>query len=369
MPAGDDLILVDASNLHVGGGVQVAAAFINDLPRTMAMEPVPAQVVVSVSSEVLPNLNEATLVGLEVVHLNSGPRKWRLPPGPKPHTIFTVFGPVYRRRKASREIAGFALPRLVYDLPAVGLPAPDLRERLAGIVRWWCFRQADTLVTETQDCAQHIEQHIRGADVRVVPNAVSDAVRDPAQWTTPTGLPDPGDGLLLAAVGRPYPHKNFALLDPLAAELERRLAQRVGYVTTLDEDEWNWLSPGLQERTYNMGRMRQRELAAVYERCAATVFPSLLEVFSVTPLESMAVGVPVFASDLPSIRSAYGAGAAYFDPHDARRAADTIAANLSDPERLRELGDCGRRQLAGMPTAAQRTDRYWHIITEGVRNA
>ena len=363
------VILVDASNLHVGGGIQVAAAFINDLPRAMTQQAVRAQVVVSASSEVLPNLNAATLDAIEVVHLDSGPRKWHLPEGPTPHTIFTVFGPVYRRRRARREIAGFALPRLVYDLPAVGLPAPDLRERLTGIVRWWCFKQADTLVTETQDCAQHIQQHVRGADVRVVPNAVSDAVRDPAQWTTPEGLPEAGEGLLLAAVGRPYPHKNFRLLEPLATELELRLDQRVGYVTTLDEDEWNWLSPGLKERTHNMGHIRQRELAAVYQRCTATVFPSLLEVFSVTPLESMAMGVPVFASDLPSIRSAYGRGAVYFNPHDARRAAETIAPYLSDSALLRELGDAGRKQLVKMPTAAQRTDRYWGIICEGLSRA
>ena len=54
----DNLILINASNLHNGGGVQVASSFINELPS------VPNNIIqnfdVIVSSEVDKNINQST---------------------------------------------------------------------------------------------------------------------------------------------------------------------------------------------------------------------------------------------------------------------------------------------------------------------
>ena len=51
-------------------------------------------------------------------------------------------------------------------------------------------------------------------------------------------------------------------------------------------------------------------------RASALIFPSLAEGFGLPVLEALALGTPVVASNIPSIRSWAGDAATYFDPHD-----------------------------------------------------
>jgi glycosyltransferase involved in cell wall biosynthesis len=48
----------------------------------------------------------------------------------------------------------------------------------------------------------------------------------------------------------------------------------------------------------------------------------------------MVRGVPVACSDIPVLREVGGEVPHYFDPHDARSAADAISAALSNDERV-----------------------------------
>ncbi len=61
------------------------------------------------------------------------------------------------------------------------------------------------------------------------------------------------------------------------------------------------------------GRLRDSEVAALYARALAFVFPSLYEGFGVPPLEAMLFGCPVIASTADAVRETCGDAAAYFD--------------------------------------------------------
>ncbi|MDR3465944.1 MAG: glycosyltransferase family 1 protein [Xanthobacteraceae bacterium] len=89
------------------------------------------------------------------------------------------------------------------------------------------------------------------------------------------------------------------------------------------------------------GRLRDEEIAALYARATAFVFPSLYEGFGVPPLEAMAFGCPVIASTAEAVKETCGDAAVYFDPSDAdalRRCMVTRieAGPISSDERLRQ---------------------------------
>lgn len=89
------------------------------------------------------------------------------------------------------------------------------------------------------------------------------------------------------------------------------------------------------------GRLRDEEIAALYARATAFVFPSLYEGFGVPPLEAMAFGCPVIASTAEAVKETCGDAALYFDPTDAdalRRCMVTRieAGTISDDERRRQ---------------------------------
>ncbi len=112
----------------------------------------------------------------------------------------------------------------------------------------------------------------------------------------------------------------------------------------------------LGEHWQFVGSLSQDELAAYFSLCDLTVLPSLnsTESFGMVQVESMLLGTPVIASDLPGIRQPVmqtGMGQV-FPPGDSQALADAIAHMLSAPEEYRsEPAELNRRfgstQVAG----------------------
>lgn len=89
------------------------------------------------------------------------------------------------------------------------------------------------------------------------------------------------------------------------------------------------------------GRLSDSEIAALYARALAFVFPSLYEGFGVPPLEAMLFGCPVIASTADAVRETCGDAAAYFDASNAdelrQRMLERLAAGAIDEnERSRQ---------------------------------
>ena len=63
-------------------------------------------------------------------------------------------------------------------------------------------------------------------------------------------------------------------------------------------------------------------LISYYRKAACFLFPSLYESSGLPPIEAMACGCPVVASDIPALRERCGDAAIYCDPYDI----DSIAA-------------------------------------------
>jgi glycosyltransferase involved in cell wall biosynthesis len=71
-------------------------------------------------------------------------------------------------------------------------------------------------------------------------------------------------------------------------------------------------------------------LAALYRLASVFVFPSLYEGFGLPPLEAMAAGAPVVASNTSSLPEVVGDAALLVDPMDAGAIADAMARVLTD---------------------------------------
>jgi len=87
------------------------------------------------------------------------------------------------------------------------------------------------------------------------------------------------------------------------------------------------------------GYLDESELFELYRRASLFVFPSFYEGFGFPPLEAMACGCPVIASQTPSLMEVCGDAAYYVDPYDVEGIAEGIFRVLSD-EGLRESLIC-----------------------------
>jgi glycosyltransferase involved in cell wall biosynthesis len=110
------------------------------------------------------------------------------------------------------------------------------------------------------------------------------------------------------------------------------------------------------------GRVAKDELAVLYSGAEIFIFPSLLEGFGMPPLEAMACGTPVIASNLTAIPEVVGDAGFLIDPRNPDEITQAIETVLFDDglqERLRQRGLERARQFSWRRTARE-TLRLYH---------
>lgn len=129
---------------------------------------------------------------------------------------------------------------------------------------------------------------------------------------------------------------------------------------------------GLAERTRFTGFVSDDDKAALYARAGLCVFPSLYEGFGLTPLEALACGAPVLASNRSSIPEAVGDGGVLADPTDLTTFSAIMAALLRDPDRRAALGRAALAQAARFSwtkTTEQTVDVYRSALAGSQRQS
>jgi len=114
-----------------------------------------------------------------------------------------------------------------------------------------------------------------------------------------------------------------------------------------------------------LGRVPDDELPAIYALADLVVYPSLYEGFGIPPLEAMACGTPVVASNVTSVPEVVGDAALLVDPKDELALAEAMASVLSDhslSERLKERGAARARQFRWERTAEQTMQVYQDVL-------
>ena len=139
---------------------------------------------------------------------------------------------------------------------------------------------------------------------------------------------------------RAWPHKNHSRLFESFAQL-RKVSPKLRLVLTGGGLERLGQLPDGVER---WGIVPAAELASLYRRAACLVFPSLYEGFGLPPLEAMACGCPVAASNVAAIPEVCGDAAVLFDPLDPE---SITAAVLEADTRSEELREKGLARVAG----------------------
>lgn len=94
------------------------------------------------------------------------------------------------------------------------------------------------------------------------------------------------------------------------------------------------------------GYVCDADLSVLYGLCDVFVFPSLYEGFGLPPLEAMACGAPVIASNTSSLPEVVGLETAMFDPNNTEAIKHKIEQALDDPAFRDELKAHGARRSA-----------------------
>ncbi|MEM9291990.1 MAG: glycosyltransferase family 1 protein [Acidobacteriota bacterium] len=93
------------------------------------------------------------------------------------------------------------------------------------------------------------------------------------------------------------------------------------------------------------GYVTNPELATLYRRARAVVFPTLYEGFGLPAVETQSAGTPLLASDIPVLREVAGEGALYCPPRDAEAWGQALERLLTSPQLAQDLIVAGHRNI------------------------
>ncbi|MDA9852236.1 glycosyltransferase, partial [Flavobacteriaceae bacterium] len=102
----------------------------------------------------------------------------------------------------------------------------------------------------------------------------------------------------IGVIGRNYPHKNLKILPRILDILNVKFESKVAFYVTLTNEEFTSMNSSFQKKIINYGSLKVSECPKFYDEMDLIFFPSLLEVFSATPLESLYMKKPLVCSDL-----------------------------------------------------------------------
>ena len=204
---------------------------------------------------------------------------------------------------------------------------------------------ADRVIAVSASVATEIAERFPFVRDRVV--AIPNGVRIPSSNPPRRSTSRPG----VLIVGTIEPRKNHLAVIEAMRYVRQSVPDAVLYVA----GRIGWQSSDVvatltaQERAGHLvvveGPSDER-LEQLYADADVFVYPSWYEGFGLPVLEAMARGVPVVASDIPSLREAAGNAAQYAKPHDAEAIASRILMFLDDPEIANRVAKAGRSHAA-----------------------
>ncbi len=188
--------------------------------------------------------------------------------------------------------------------------------------------------------------------VCVVPNAVVPPDDEAhAQGTAEDESRLPSEPYFLF-LGNLHPRKNVPRLIAAFAQARRTEPALAGHRLVIAGGRW-WGGGEAQAAraappgsVVFLGRVTDRYRQALLERAEALVYPSLFEGFGLPPLEAMAAGIPVLASNVTAIPEVVGDAGLLVDPLDERALAEGMVRLATRPELRAELARRGRERAA-----------------------
>jgi glycosyltransferase involved in cell wall biosynthesis len=376
----DRTILLNATTINKGGGVQAVVSFICLLIDQFQCND-GARWIFAGSGEVrdeLAGFGHALRGGIDLCLEHSPAKSWRSRrelrefAGQNADLVFTFFGPAYVAFRCPH-ICGVADAWVTHSTKLAYSRLPTLSEKLhialLSVYKGLWFRRADCWVVEHEAARSGLINRVRlpPGNIYVVSNNCGRAYLDEKRVAGHRALQSTIRVLTFAAN---YPHKCLDLIPQIAAQLVREHnINNVQFVLTVPAEEYvksmiaiRARALGVERHVCNVGFVALKDGPALYRSCDIVLMPSVLETFSATYPESMSMGLPIVTSNLEFARSVCRDAALYFEPLDVGDAARLLASLIKNHELRASLIAAGYKRVRDFPSPMERYSQFKAIV-------
>ena len=281
--------------------------------------------------------------------------RWHMP---LPATLFSGPTDIYHGPDFGLPPLGKKVRKVVtiHDLAFLEHPeyaVPSLAAYLRKVVPE-AVKSADVVATVSAEVSRTLVEHFQTPreKLTVIPNGVAPYFRritDPLLLNATRhkfGLKHP----LVLGVGTLEPRKNHAGLIKAFYQAQKKkqgpaMLAIVGGQGWLYEETRNLVAElKLERNVCFLGRVSDLELMTLYSMADVFAFPSFFEGFGIPPLEAMACGAPVIASNTSALPEVVEDAALLVDPNDSSALAQAMQTLLENEPLRSELVQKGYRQ-------------------------
>jgi glycosyltransferase involved in cell wall biosynthesis len=176
-------------------------------------------------------------------------------------------------------------------------------------------------------------------------------------------------GKYILYLGNFKPHKNVPALIQAYKHIEKKFPDyKLVLAGTLDEHGIKTkdyvTSQGLKNKVLFTDTVREKDCPeAIYSMADLFVFPTLYEGFGLPPLEAMACGTPVVASNLTSVPEVIGDAGILVNPMAIEELSDAISGLLKSPEKQALYSEKGLKRAKRFREKDTAGKLYEHIIS------
>jgi glycosyltransferase involved in cell wall biosynthesis len=297
----------------------------------------------------------------------------------QPDCVFTLSGPAYVRFR-SFHVLGCANGWVTHPTWTAYRSLPPnafLNTFARNVYRASWFTQADAWIAQTQRAKDGLVRRLRCPpdSVAVVLNTCDEIYR---QEMLRRPFPSRGKVLNILCFAAPYRHKNLESLPEIAHALVYRHPQlEFRIVMTVPSHDIVFRRVMKRARQMNVERHFENRGPipvahgpTLYRSCDILLLPTLLETFSTTYPEAMAMGLPIVTTDLGFAHDVCAEAALYYPPCDAEGAAGRISELISDQQLWERQITRGQDVLQRLPSPLDRYEQtVRHLLSGYVCNS
>ncbi len=365
-------LLINTATTNEGGSAQVALSFLNECCKRKDIS------VGLIATQQFLRLKEGSpfLENVTIYEIHDRPGKNPLlsfanrifstyEKAFNPDVVFTTSGPSYWKPSAPH-LVGYNLPHYVYP-ESPFFRTLSLKEKVIWNLRgkaklWFYNKEADSIVVQTQDVADRLRKILPAKTIHVVSNSCGSQYFHNKNLSRI--LPDKIDDFELRffLFSAYYPHKNIEIINHIIPLLPSHIAKHIKFILTIDERTFQTVIDKQHKNTVlNVGKVHPADGPGLYNEVDSVFLPTLLECFSATYVEAMAMRKPILTSDLGFAKTVCDDAALYFDPTDPSDIASKIVQLYESKQLQMELIAKGSTRLLYFDTAEERARKYLEI--------
>ena len=367
-------ILINASNLSGGGGVQVADSICRHLSRFDAhkfivvfssafdrtIDAIQSYDNVIVKKYDYPKSDFKSFLTLRNSYLDNLVLEYAI------ECVYTVFGPMKWKPKC-QHVCGFALAHIVMPESPYFM-IMDFMQRLNWFIRikvWELIfrRSSKYFITENPLITKKLQKKFSHSHVYTITNSYNQVFDD---VTLQENLELPRfDGVTILSIGTNYAHKNLSITKDIAKILKRDYPKiKFRFVLTIQENQFLPLNEDIRDCFIFIGKVSVNKCPSLYKQSDIAFVPTLLECFSAAYPEAMRMEIPIVTTDLEFANGLCGDAAIYYDALNASDAAHKLYQLMCNSKLRENLIIRGRERLLTFDNNIDRINKVLRLCEE-----